>query len=273
MNRLQKKCLFATAGFHLLLLVILFVGPAFFNSTPKTDDSPVLDMIPSTTIDAAFNSGVKGATPPPPTPIVTPPPPQPTPNPPEPQPIVKPAPAPVPQQTLVQRIEKIFTPEPVKPAPKPVENTPKVNLNLVTRTAPKTSTQTKPKENSQAAKIAAQSLRTRLSQATAVDMPGDSSVAYANYASAVKSKYDAAWILPDSVANDDENVKVTVTIASDGTVISSSIVTASGDMSLDTSVRRTLDRVAFIAPFPEGSTDKQRTYTINFNPQLKRLSE
>jgi len=41
MNRLQKKCIMATAGFHLLLLVILFVGPAFFWSREKPDDSPV----------------------------------------------------------------------------------------------------------------------------------------------------------------------------------------------------------------------------------------
>jgi len=116
-------------------------------------------------------------------------------------------------------------------------------------------------------------LRSKLSTATQIDMPGESSAAYANYASVVKSIYDQAWTLPDSVANDDENVKVSVTIASDGTVISSHIITPSGDASVDNSVQRTLDRVTFIAPFPEGVTDKERTYTINFNPQLKRLSE
>src|SRR5471032_1297655 len=108
MNRLQKKCVIATAGFHLLLLVILFVGPAFFNSKPKVDDSQVLDMIPANLIDAEFNSGVKGAQPPPPTPIVTPPQPQPTPTPPTPQP------------TLLTKLETYFTPEP-KPDLTPVE--------------------------------------------------------------------------------------------------------------------------------------------------------
>ncbi|HSY75050.1 MAG TPA: TonB family protein [Dongiaceae bacterium] len=272
MNRLQKKCVIATAGFHLLLLVILFVGPAFFNSKPKVDDSQVLDVIPANLIDAAFNSGVKGAQPPPPTPIVTPP--QPTPIPPAPKQIVQPAPAP--QPTITERLEKFFTPAPVKPAPAPVENqphTPKVDLHLVTRNAPKNSTTTKPKQNSQAAKNLAAELRSKLSTATQIDMPGESSAAYANYASVVKSIYDQAWTLPDSVANDDENVKVSVTIASDGTVISSHIITPSGDASVDNSVQRTLDRVTFIAPFPEGVTDKERTYTINFNPQLKRLSE
>jgi TonB family protein len=267
MNRLQKKCLIATAGFHLLLLVILFVGPAFFNSKPKVDDSQVLTVIPANLIDAAFNSGVKGAQPPQPTPIVTPQQPQPTPPAPK---IVQPAP----QPTIAERLEKFFTPEAVKPAP--TENqphTPKVDLHLVTRDAPKNSTMAKPKQNSQALKNIAEELRHNLSSPTEVNAPGDSSEANANYSLAVKSVYDQAWTLPDSVANDDENVKVSVTIASDGTVVSSSIVTLSGDENLDNSVQRTLDRVTFVAPFPEGATDKERTYTINFNPQLKRLSE
>jgi len=85
MNRLQKKCVMATAGVHLLLLVILFVGPAFFYSRPKADDLQVLDVIPAHLIDAAFNSGVANATPPPPAPV-TPPPPAPAVTPPAPLP-------------------------------------------------------------------------------------------------------------------------------------------------------------------------------------------
>ena len=100
-------------------------------------------------------------------------------------------------------------------------------------------------------------------------MPGDSTVAYANYASVVKSVYDAAWTLPDTIAKD-ENVTVKVTIASDGTVISARIIDRSGDAPVDASVQRALDRVSFVARFPEGSSDKQRTYTINFNPQIKK---
>jgi len=82
MNRLQKKCAFVTAGVHLLLVVILLVGPAFFAPRPKADDFHVLDVIPANLIDAAFNSGVRDAQPPPvvqpapqppPQPVVTPP--------------------------------------------------------------------------------------------------------------------------------------------------------------------------------------------------------
>jgi TonB family protein len=272
MNRLQKKCLVATAGFHLLLLVILLVGPAFFSANQKVDDSQVLDVIPANLIDAQLNSGVKNAQPPAPTPLATPP------QPPAPKPVVQPAPAP--QPTITERLEKFFTPEPLKPTPAPNENqshTPKVDLHLVTRNVPKNSPDTKPVDDSQqklrtqAFQNAARNLKSNLTPAMTVDMPGDSTAAYANYASVVKSIYERAWVPPDDAVNDDANTKVSVTIASDGTVISASVIGASGDSGVDTSVQKTLDRVTFIAPFPSGTTDKERTYIINFNLKAKRM--
>jgi len=260
MNRLQKKCVVATAGFHLLLLAILIVGPAFFNPEPKTDNTQVLDVIPANLIDAAFSSGVKGATPPPPAPVVVP--------------ATQPPP---PTPTLTERLERIFTPAPVKPVPEtaePQSHKIQINTQLVTRTTPKNSTTTdNSQQTAQTIKSAIRNLKKNLSPGTTIDMPGDSTVAYANYASVVKSIYDQAWTLPDSIANDDENVKVTVTIASDGTVVSARIIERADDAPVDASVQRTLDRVTFVAPFPEGSTDKQRTYTINFNPKAKRTLE
>ena len=92
MNRLQKKCVLATAGVHLLLFVILLVGPAFFQPRPKADDLNVLDVIPANLIDAQFTSGVRNAQPPAPTPVVTPPTPQPQPTPPPPKPPEPPEP-------------------------------------------------------------------------------------------------------------------------------------------------------------------------------------
>ena len=102
-------------------------------------------------------------------------------------------------------------------------------------------------------------------------MPGDSSAAYANYASVVKSIYEQAWMPPDDAANDDANTKVSVTIASDGTVITARIIGASGDSGVDATIQRTLDRVTFIAPFPDGAKEKERTYIINFNLKAKRM--
>jgi TonB family protein len=283
MNRLQKKCVIATVGFHLLLLAILFVGPAFFNPDTKPDNTKLLDVIPANLIDAAFSSGVRGATPPPPAPIVTPPPPlpppptpavQPTPQPPPPTPVVKPEP------TVMDRMKDIFKPapkpEPVKPAPEKPEPQPhriQPNLKPAFRTPsknpPPTSKPVSARNNAAAINDEIRKLQNSLKPGTVIDMPGDSSVAYANYASVVKSIYDAAWILPDTIAKD-ENVTVKVTIASDGTVLSSRILERSGDAPVDASVQRTLDRVTYVAPFPEGSSDKQRTYTINFNPQIKK---
>jgi TonB family protein len=277
MNRLQKKCVIATAGFHLLLLLILVFGSAFFSPRPKPDDTQLLDVIPSNLIDAAFSSGVRNATPP--APVV-----QPAPQPAPPTPAVQPAltpPAPkavvTPPPTISERLENLFKPEPAKPTPTPAETQPhkiQINTQLVTRTAPKNSPATdNSQQTARAINIAIRNLKKNLSPGTTIDMPGDSTVAYANYASVVKSIYDQAWTLPDSIANDDENVKVTVTIASDGTVISARIIERAGDSPVDASVQRTLDRVTFIAPFPEGATEKERSYTINFNPKAKRTLE
>ncbi|MGD0743750.1 MAG: TonB family protein [Verrucomicrobiota bacterium] len=270
MNRLQKKCAMVTVGIHLLLVVILIVGPGFFAPKPKADDLQILDVIPANLIDAAVNSGVRNAQPPPPAPVVTPP----VPTPPAPTPVVTP-PAP----------PKVVTPEPIKeivkaltPEPKPVEK-PKIQIStqLVTRTAPKNPT-ANPADDSrrqqqlrqQAFQNAIRSLRNNLASTMTIDMPGNSSVAYANYASVVKSVYEQAWVPPDNAQNDDANVKVTVTIARDGTVISARVLAPSGDTGVDVSVQRTLDRVTFIAPFPEGTTEKERTYFINFNLKAKR---
>ena len=87
----------------------------------------------------------------------------------------------------------------------------------------------------------------------------------------VKSIYERAWVPPDDSASDDAITKVTVTIGHDGTVISARVLQGSGDSKVDKSVQRTLDEVTFIAPFPEGAKEKQRTYTINFNLKAKRL--
>jgi len=286
MNRLQKKCLIATAGCHLLLVLVIVFGAAFFSHRDEPDDATLLTVIPSNLIDAAFNSGVKAAQPPAPQPMVQP---QPTPTPPTPAVVTPPTP---PAPTFVQRVEKLFTPETPKlppddltPVEKPTEPKPhKINVDLtklVVRSVPKVSPDTSEADAREAAKEAkrrakaiakaAQAIKEQSSSATTVEMPGTSSVSYANYASVVKSVYDQAWTPPDDMAGDDANTKVSVTIGSDGTVISSHIIEKSGDERVDASVQRALDRVNFVAPFPDGAKEKERTFIINFNPQAKRM--
>jgi TonB family protein len=285
MNRLQKKCLIAAAGTHLLVVVAVLCS-GFITSKPKPDDSQVLDVIPANLIDAAFNSGVKGAQPPPPTPITKPPEPQPTPEPPKPMVVPQPRPEPVapPEKIQPDDTKPADIPEP-KPKPKPHKI--EVDLKPVVR---KTSdVDNSAAEAEKAAKAAAKeakrardarlkaiqnaarAIKENSSTSTSVDMPGDSTAAYANYASIVKSVYTQAWVPPDDTASDDANVKVSVTIANDGSVISAHIVGPSGDASVDRSVQKTLDRVSEIAPFPDGATDKERTYIINFNLKAKRM--
>jgi protein TonB len=274
MNRLQKKCVIATVGIHLLLLLVLLFGSAFFSPRPKPDDTQLLDVIPSNLIDAAFNSGVRNATPPAPAPVMVPPPQpapapptiQPAPQPPAPKPIVPPPP------TLMDKVADLFKPEPkpepAKPTPEKTEPQPhkiQINTQLVTRSAPENSA-TKPQPNTKALlNTALTALRKNLSSPTEVNLPGDSTVAYANYGDVVVSVYHNAWVPPDGMDSASVTVQFKVTIASDGTVISARIVSSSGDANVDSAVQRMLDRVTVIAPFPEGATEKERNYTINFN--------
>jgi TonB family protein len=273
MNRLQKKCVIGTVGIHLLLLLILMVGPAFFNREPKLDNSQILDVIPANLVDAAVNSGVQSAQPPPPAPVTMPRPVQPLQSIPLPPKIVTPPPTPTPTPTpsLLTRVENYFKPTPtvtpnVTPAqrqtkPRP-DNSIKVDTTPVKRTTPKN---TSHPDNSRAINNTVRSLSHTLSSATKIDMPGNSSAAYANYGDVVISVYHSAWAPPDGMVGDNVTVMFKVTIARDGTVISAHIVTPSGDANVDAAVQRMLDRVTFIAAFPEGSDDKQRTYPVEFN--------
>ena len=293
MNRLEKKCLIATTGFHLLLVLVLLFGAAFFTQHSKPDDTKVLDVIPANLIDAAFSSGVKNAQPPAPTPIVKPP--EPTPQPPQPVPVVTPPPKPVvtppepvkhldPEPVKPQKLtpDDLTPLDPVKSVTKPAPKKPEISLTTVVRKFPKVALDTsaadaareaekEAKKRAAAIAKALTSINKNASSATTVEMPGTGSVSYANYASVVKSIYEQAWTPPDDTASDDANTKVTVTIGRDGSVISSRILNPSGDSRVDNSVRRTLDRVTFVAPFPDGAKEKERTFIINFNLKAKRL--
>ena len=100
---------------------------------------------------------------------------------------------------------------------------------------------------------------------------GGGGPSYANYAQVVKSIYTHAWIAPNGVDDDEATAKVSITIARDGTVISARLIRTSGNAAVDRSVQATLDRVTFIAPFPEGAKESERTYKINFNLKAKQL--
>jgi len=291
MNRTQKKCVIAAAGMHLLLVVILIVGPAFLSSSSKQDNLDVINFIPANLIDKPFSGGGEKN----PTPAATvPPAPQQATVTPTPQPkvdVTPPAPVPKPteQPKIDQPVAQKDVPKPTpKPDPdalttKPAKAKPQVSTTLVTRKP--SSTPTKSNDDTAAAAAAkqrasdiakaARSLRQGLSSSTAIDTPagfGGGGEAYASYAQVVKSIYDKVWIEPSDTASDDAITKATVTIANDGTVISASITQPSGDTQADASVQRALDHVAFVAPFPASMTEKQHTFIINFSLKAKKLS-
>jgi TonB family protein len=193
----------------------------------------------------------------------------------------------------MKRVEDFFKPAPVKlppdelkavepatkPAPKKIEVSLKTVVRDTSKPTPDTTAADEAREakrlrdqRTKALKSALTSIKENASSATTVEMPGNGSVSYANYASVVKSIYDRAWTPPTDMTSDDVTTKVTVTIGRDGRVISSRIIERSGESRVDASVQRVLDRVDFVAPFPDGATEKERTFTIYFNPQAKRMN-
>lgn len=289
MNRLQKKCFIAATGFHLLLLLILLVGPAFRSSHRRPDDSQTITMVDLSRLTDGPTTG--GGSP-----VAAPP------------KIEPPAPPPPPAPPLKTLIEKIFEPATPKPAPvvkadpesvepaqkkavakdtadnpKPKKPTIEVSTKIVKRSAtprkpsPVTADDSEAKQQREAAREfaaaarrAASTLASGLSNPTEVFVPGPGAGAFVNYAEAVRIKYTGAWIAPDDAQDEEATVKVSVTIARDGSVISARVKTPSGDAATNRSVEQTLRRVTFIAPFPEGATDAERTFIINFNLKAKR---
>lgn len=280
MSRLEKKCFIGATGFHLLLLLILIVGPAFFLAD-KVDDSPLLDTIPSKTIDQLLSGGGN------PQPAAQQPPPQAQPQPQVQPPVVQPQPQVVqpvrqPEPPPVEPV-KDQKPDPDAVEPKPEKKKPQVKIsNTVVKIPRDTKTPTKPANNTTPTTPqpniyanAAKSLRQQFTPTTKIEMPdGQGSgggPSYANYAQVVRKIYTEAWNIPPDVNDDEATVKVRVIIARGGNVISSSIIQSSGSPLVDASIQTTLDRVTFVAPFPEGAKDSQRTFTISFSLKAKKL--
>jgi TonB family protein len=290
MNRLQKKCVVASTAVHLLLALILFIGPGFASSRKKPDDLPILNFVPAKTVDelVAPGGGSPSAKPPPPAPVLPPV------QPPAPR-VVSPPPQPEPQPEKVREPDPPKEIKPTKPEedslepakerqPKKIE----ISTTLVSRKR-ETSEDKKAREQAQAAKEAkaladarrrlarqlgqaADHIGSELSGGTTVEMqgPGGGGLPYANFLQAVKSVYANAWLLPDGAVDDEATTVASVTIARDGTVVSSRITQRAGDPVVDRSVQATLDRVLYAAPLPDNAKENERTVTINFNVRARR---
>jgi len=301
MDRLQKKCVFASTGFHLLLAVILLIGPAFVASKSQPDNLPVLDFVPLKTVDALLSGGGNPNANPPPAPMQKP-------LPAPPAPVIKPAPTPpaekvrepdppkeVVKEVTPPRDEDSLDPSKERKPNKPViDFTPVVRSTKDAKAEAKVRAEAKARAEAQAQEeareqqarqeairrrrvaaafgSAANSLEEGRSSGTTIELkgPGGGGVPYANFLQAVKSVYQRTWIVPDGITDENATVAVSVTIARDGTVVSSRITRSSGNAAVDRSVQVTLDRVKVAAPLPDDAKENQRTVGINFNVAAKR---
>src|SRR6266404_235610 len=110
MDRLQKKCLIASAGMHSFLFLLVVFGAAFFVPRDKSLSAPPLRAVPTRLIDEALSGG--GGSP-----------------------KVAPSDAQQKGETLVpQPTESLPRPRPIKPPPKEVHKAePKHEIEKVER--------------------------------------------------------------------------------------------------------------------------------------------
>jgi TonB C terminal len=277
MNRFQKKCFIGSAGTHLLLMLILFVGPAFLSEKSKLDDIQPINFIPDNLLLSAVSGGgnPRAATRPPP----------------------PPAPA-APVSPPEQRQQQPDPPKTVetkqnKPDPESLEikehkpRLPTVSTKIVSRNSEKSKKQAQPTQSdtrerdyadarrrADAINKAARSLGNSAPSATIVDAdpgPGGGGPTYASYASWVQTVYLGAWVPPDSTDSTAAIARASITIASDGSVVSYRLIGKSGDRDVDESIQRTLERVTTMGrPFPDGMKEKQRTYILRFDLKAKQ---
>ena len=273
MSRLLKKCLFLSIGLHILLAAALLICTAFFVVKPEKI-MPTLSMIAPDVLDNLLNprpvSTPRKNLNPPVRRIVTPALPRKvTPTPPR-----KVTPTP-PRKVTPKKQSPSLKPTKSKVTPKPKRNTIKIAQNTQTSKGatvrPKKNTHPKAPPVSAKQLNTIKSMRNQLSAAINVNVAGANAAAFTSYANFVVGVYRRTWepLIPSGLARS-RIAKVSVTIRRDGRVLSKRIIRKTGDAALDRSVQRALDRVRTIGKsFPSGSRDPQRTFTLDFTPQIR----
>jgi TonB family protein len=285
MSRLYQKSVIASSGVHVLLALILVVCPAFLTPKPKVSDVQPITFIPDILIDRPFANpgGSPGSLPPAPKPA----PPVVRPSPPLPE--VRPAPPreqpkETPKETTPPKTESDSLEVGKETTRKKPEFTltPKVRKSITKSTTKDTSTtDTEDRQQYERNQRLMNQLDRTLGNiksgtgsATRIEEgygSGNTGPSYAPYSSWVLTVFDNAWVAPEDASSEDSTVEVSVTIASDGSIIAKRIVKRSGDSAVDASVQRALDKVTTMGrPFPEGAKDKQRSYIIPFNMKTRR---
>ena len=293
MSRLNKQCIFASAGLHLVLLVALIFGAGFLPTKPIKQDIEPFHMMPSSVIESLFDdpADVQGESQPEPEPVAEAVQPPAEVEQPKPEPTKQPDPEPV-------VIPEPVKPEPIKPEPKPEPvKQPKKELpkeNMISKkeepkkqVRPVIKISTVIKKNTAKSTVNTPPVKKvnpappRRSPVADYDpsriervgrgskFKGVTTVlgsALGNYGLKVQAAYDRRWTQSENLSNRNATVQVRVVVGTDGSIVSAKVVKQSGVASLDQSIGRLLDRVTRIpdAP-PAGASLSERTFTINFN--------
>jgi TonB family protein len=301
MNRLQRECLAGSLVLHTGLLVLLVVGAGFSSHRPdNTEPVTLLTFIPDKLVDAPMQGGgdpqppARAAQPPP----SLPPPVAPPVRQPEAPKVEKPPPTKPPEAKVPDPPAPRKQPEPELPPVSPDGEKPapkrKIEVNLQpTQRSPEQKRADREKLEAEARRqqaaeqaelrriaearqgqfsSAVNSLQSGLSSRTSVSVPGTGGQTYASYTSFVDLIYRQAWApyKPRETGDRSLSVIARVVIAKSGEVVSSEIKRRSGNTALDRSVRSALDRVRTIGrPFPDGATDSQREFEIEFNLETR----
>lgn len=288
MDRLAKKCVIASGIVHGTLVVLLLVGPAFLSSHEKPfDPKEFIDFIPYKTLDESLSGGgsrnVPNVVPPPELPkpadpnpvVVTPPKDTARVEPPKvPDVVVKDAPKdPKPDKDSLE----ITKPKPPnKIVLKPLGKNATVSADTARAEAKAAREAEDKKQRDIANKLAGALVTIRAGTSSGgvqIELrgPGGGGIPYAGFNQSLASTYMRNWIAPSDSADSGVKVIAAITLSRDGKVMTSRITKGSGNGDLDKSVQNALDKVSFVAPFPDSVKEAQKTFYLEFDPKTKRM--
>jgi TonB family protein len=264
-NRLQQKCVIASAGFHLLLGLVLVISSAFLAPSGKSTvaasnragEHPILVF---ERVDDRASGGDSGAG--------------------NPLSAASQSISLAPNIPAIKPAEQVRQADPIpasfEPGPRPKSRV--ISTNIVIRRQDR---QILARDNRDIPATGdAEWKRTAAGQALKAIGEGMSSsvpvsfhlqgngLPSVDFLQQLKAIYEAAWLVPDG-ATDDNTTAASVTIARDGTVIRSRITRSSGNADVDASVRKALDSVRTTVPLSD-SSDNQQIIEINFSVKAKR---
>ena len=271
MSRLRKKCIIVSMGMHFLLLLVVVFGVAFATSRVKLPETNILtmriDVDPLEQAQPRQPVQMRNVRPEPlpPTPRVKSR--QPTPR------AVKPEPQ---KQQPLKQPKK---PTPKKPAQvKKPDRRPKkprnISTTVVNRTIgsstsqPKATPRSLPRSNPiKVDSNTIKNLRQNLSTTSKVSFRSGTT-SYNRYKEWVASLYQQKWnrgLPPKSTSYRGKVIRVRVTVAKNGSVLSARIISRSGMVALDNSVQAALNAVRSIGrPFPPGVKEREQTFMVDF---------